>query len=223
MTKLIEQFDQSLMRQDWRTNYLRYRFGRLKHQYWLWNRKRSHAWIDTYDQAIITNCQPGNTVFFGSAGYYLRDIYPEIYVVEQHEVVSTFYPEAYVCERNQLATLPFRADNFAVVNNRADHWVDLEQLTEYIKQYTQVFNPSCRFFYSFRDTQMHVNRLTTDLVRHFTSWAHSLYDIGLTLVWSDLQFPAKAPGDQNENPDTTNGNIKFWFVYSGTPWKVINV
>lgn len=27
--------------------------------------------------------------------------------------------------------------------------------------------------------------------------------------------------DQLENPDTTNGNLKFWFVYKGDPWQPI--
>lgn len=215
------------MRQDWRTQYFRYRAGRLKHQYWLMNRKRDHAVIDSYDHKIIQNCQPGHSVFFASAGYYIRDIYPDVTVIEMHPVIKTFYPDAIICtDRSSLSTLDIRADNFAVVNNRADHWVTIEGLRQHLYNYTRIMNPGCRVFYSFRDTQIHVNRLTTDLRQHFLSWATDLADLGLQLVWHDIQFPARLPDhngwhDLAENPDTTNGNLKFWFVYRGDSWEVI--
>jgi len=228
MTRLVEFFDQATIKSDWRTQYIRYRLGRLKHQYWLINRKNpTEAVIDTYDYRILQNCQPGTTVFFASAGHYLRDVFPNIEVVEMHPVVKTFYPAAHICEQRQdLANLPFKADNFAVVNNRGDHWVDVQGLTEHIRHYTQAMNPGCRFFYSFRDTQIVVNRLTTDLVKHFINWALSLeHECGLTLVWFDIGFPRKqaihGQYDTLEMPDTTNGNLKFWFVYQGEPWPVI--
>lgn len=216
------------MRTDWFTQYFRYRAGRLKHQYWLWNRKRSsQAIIDDYDYKIVRNCQPGNTVWFASAGYYIQDIWPEVHVVEMHPVVKTFYPNAIICNhRSRLPeVLNVRADNFAVVNNRGDHWVTVDGLTQHLKHYTAIMNPGCRVFYSFRDTQIHVNRLTTSLHTHFLSWAQSLEHIGLSLVWHDIQFPQQQP-DHNgwypcrENPDTTNGNLKFWFVYQGQPWEI---
>lgn len=227
MPKLIEFFDQQPVKDDWRTQYIRYRLGRLKHQYWLWNRKNStQVLIDEYDYAILRNCQPGRTVFFASAGYYLKDIWPEIESVEMHPVVKTFYPDVHVCtQREQLKHLPWRADNFAVVNNRADHWVTVDGLTEHLRHYCSVMNPGCRVFYSFRDTQIHVNRLTTDMADLFLTWAQKLESIGLQLVWHDIKFDPKMPDkngyyDQKENPDTTNGNVKFWFVYKGIPWNV---
>lgn len=227
MPKIIESFDQSEIKSDWRTQYFRYRAGRLKHQYWLINRKRSSAIIDQYDQKIINNCQPGITVFFASAGYYIRDIYPDVKVVEMHPVVKTFYPDAIICrDRSQMAGLDLRADNFAVVNNRGDHWVTTEGLRQHLYNYTQIMNPGCRVFYSFRDTQIHVNRLTTNLARHFLGWAQGLSDIGLDLVWHDINFNPRRPDDNGwydlqENPDTTNGNLKFWFVYKGAPWQIV--
>jgi hypothetical protein len=226
MTKIIEDFGQAAIRTDWKTQYFRYRAGRLKHQYWLINRKRCHALIDSYDAMIIRNCQPGTTVFFGSAGYYLKDIYPEITVIEMHPVVKTFYPDAIICEnRAQLAGTGMRVDNFAVVNNRADHWVTVDGLTQHLACYTKIMNPGCRVFYSFRDTQIHVNRLTTDLRTHFLSWAQGLSHIGLDLVWHHIDIEPRV-SDSNgcwdllENPDTTNGNLKFWFVYRGLSWPI---
>lgn len=229
MTQLIEDFGQYTLRKDWRTQYFRYRAGRLKHQYWLDNRNRvDGAVIDSYDHAIIQNCQPGTTVFFGSAGYYIRDIFPDVEVIEMHPVVKTFYPDVHVCQdRQQLPDLvPFRADNFAVVNNRADHWVTVDGVTEHIRCYTNIMRPGCRFFYSFRDTQIHVNRLKVDLEHHFIAWAKSLEQLGLTLAWHSVDFEKKIPDENGyynmmENPDTTNGNLKFWFVYQGKPWEII--
>ena len=231
MTKIIEFFNQSTIRKDWKTQYIRYRLGRLKHQYWLWNRKNPNdAIIDSYDHCIIKNCQPGNTVFFGSAGYYIADIYPEVKVVEMHPVVKTFYPDVYICtDRTQLAqVLPFKADNFVVVNNRGDIWTELENVADHCRNYTAVMNPGCRFFYSFRDTQIvDLNRLTTDMEQHFLDWALELESkCNLKLVWHSINFSKKLPDhngyyDQLENPDTTNGNLKFWFVYKGKEWNPV--
>lgn len=228
MTKIIEFFNQSAIKDDWKTQYIRYRLGRLKHQYWLLNRKNpTGAVIDTYDYSIIRNCQPGNTVFFGSAGYYIKDIYPDVYVVEMHPVVKTFYPDVYICQdRKSLPDiLPVSADNFAVVNNRGDIWTEIENVTQHCVDYTRAMNPGCRFFYSFRDTQIvGLNRLTTDMEKFFYDWAIDLEKIcDLKLVWHNINFKKKIPDgngyyDQLENPDTTNGNLKFWFVYKGNAW-----
>jgi len=228
MVKIIEAFDQSTIKSDWKTQYIRYRIGRLKHQYWLWNRKYSdQVMIDEYDHKIISNCQPGTTAFFSCAGYYLKDIFPEIQVIEMYPIVKTFYPDVYICkDRSRLADeIPFKVDNFAVVNNRGDHWVTVDGLTEYFKNYAKIMNPGCRVFYSFRDTQIHVNRLTVDMEQHFLSWAQDLEKLGFSLVWSSVDFKKKEIDsngyyDALENPDTTNGNLKFWFVYQGNPWSV---
>lgn len=225
MPKLIEFFNEGVIKSDWRTQYIRYRLGRLKHQYWLWNRKnKDKALIDEYDYTILNNCKPGTTVFFASSGYYLKDIFPEIEVIEMCPVVKTFYPNVYICpNRESLSELPIRADNFAVVNNRGDHWVSDIGLVDHLLNYTKIMNPGCRVFYSFRDTQIQVNRLTIDLENYFLQWAKNLESIGLTLVWYSIDFNKKTPdsnGEYNvlENPDTTNGNLKFWFVYKGDTW-----
>lgn len=229
MTRIVEFFEHAQVRDDWKTKYIRYRIGRIKHQYWLWNRKRKNNYVvDEYDYKILKNCQPGRTVFFGSAGYYLKDIWPTITVVEQWPVVKTFYPDALICPigTSLASVLLDQCNNFAVVNNRSDHWVDLEGLTRHVQGYVSAMQPGCRFFYSFRDTQMHVNRLKVNMYQHFLNWAQSLKSLGLDLVWYDIQFP-KQVIDANgvypcsENPDTTNGNLKFWFVYQGQPWTII--
>ena len=209
-------------KQDWKTLYIRYRIGRLKHQYWMWNRKRTDKFlIDAYDKFILENCQSGTTVFFASSGYYLKDLYPEIEVIETHPVVKTFRSDVTICQREDLHTLPIRADNFAVVNNRGDQWYDLNDRNQMIREYTAIMNPGCQFFYSFRDTQIPIlNRLKVDMHRHFMTWAVGLEaSHNLKMIWSDIQFPPKQP-DHNgiystlENPDTTNGNIKFIFTYN---------
>jgi hypothetical protein len=231
MHKIIESFDQAELKHDWKTQYRRYRAGRLKHQYWLWNRKKTDsALIDQYDYAILKNCQPGHTVFFSSAGYYLKDIFPEITVVEQFPIVKTFYPDVLICQHrsNMSDVVTVKADNFAMVNNRAEMWTDVNGLTDHLTNYTSIMNPGCRVFYSFRDTQIYVNRLTTDMKSYFLQWAQDLESkLHLKLVWYDINFRQKnsdqiSKYDQTENPDTTNGNLKFWFVYQGEPWSIIN-
>jgi hypothetical protein len=229
MPNLSEFFYHSAFKSDWKTLYLRYRLGRLKHQYWLWNRKNfKQTLVDKYDWDILQNCQPGKTIFFGSAGYYLKDIYPEIEVIETHPIVKSFYPSVLICtDRSQLHQLNLLADNFAVVNNRGDHWVDIDGLSDHLFNYIKIMNVGCRVFYSFRDTQIHVNRLTVNLKQHFLKWARSLeLTHNLKLVWYDINFAKKQPDengyyDMLENPDTTNGNLKFWFVYQGAAWDII--
>lgn len=224
--KILEFFNQSTIKSDWKTQYIRYRLGRLKHQYWLWNRKRKKNFlVDSHDYFILKNCQPGTTAFFASSGYYLKQIWPEITVIEMHPVVASFYPEVIICaDRSELTTVcSNKFDNFAVVNNRADLWVDTEGLTQHLENYTKVMNLGCRFFYSFRDTQIIMNRLKTNMEKYFFDWACSLEKIlGLQLVWYDINFRKKNDQDNDtlENPDTTNGNLKFIFSYKGSPWTI---
>ena len=230
MAKLLEFFNQSNIKSDWKTQYIRYRLGRLKHQYWLWNRKNKAKFvIDEYDHAILKNCQDGKTVFFASSGYYLKDAWPEIEVIEMHPVVKTFYDNVKIVQnRAEIETvIGEKADNFAVVNNRGDLWVSLSGMSKHFDSYINAMKPACRFFYSFRDTQIIFNRLTVNIEDMFFEWAQSLEKThNLKLVWYSIQFPKKTPDgngfyDMSENPDTTNGNLKFWFVYDGHPWDVV--
>jgi len=225
--KLVEQIHQDEHKTDFRTRYMKYRAGRLKHQYWLWNRKRSSKLLDEYDAKILKNCKPGSIAFFSSAGYYLKDIWPHIDSIEMYPVVKEFCNNVILTDaRSSLPmVVPNKYDNFAVVNNRADHWVTIDGLTQHLKDYTKVLNPGARVFYSFRDTQIQYNRLIVDSVDYFRTWALGLESIGLTLVWSDINFKKKSKDgcgnyDPLENPDTTNGNLKFWFCYKGSAWVI---
>ena len=225
--RLVERIHPSEHKTDFRTRYIKYRAGRLKHQYWLWNRKRTDKVLDEYDAKILKNCKSGTTAFFASSGYYLKEMWPHIDSIEIHPVVKEFYPD--VILTNTRAELPLvvpnKYDNFAVVNNRGDHWVGIDGLTQHLLDYSKVLNPGARVFYSFRDTQIQYNRLTVDSVDYFLKWAKGLESIGLTLVWSDINFKKKVKDgnghyDAFENPDTSNGNLKFWFVYKGKPWDI---
>lgn len=226
--RLVEQIFVEDHNRDFRTRYTKYRAGRLKHQYWLWNRKQDQKKLDAYDASILRNCQPGKTAFFASAGYYLKDIWPDIDSIEMHPVVKEFYPNVILVENREHLDqqIPHTYDNFAVVNNRGDHWVSTDGLTTHLKNYCRILNPQARIFYSFRDTQIHYNRLRLDAVAYFLDWADSLKNLDLHLAWHDIQFPRKEKDgagnyDLWENPDTINGNLKFWFVYKGHPWNVI--
>ena len=232
MNREIEIITNNDLKQDWKTQYLKFRTGRLKHQYWLKNRKNKNvAIIDEYDNKVIKNCKAGDTVIYGSAGYYLKDIFTDmsIHVIESHEVVKTFYNDVYIIkDRKKLSTLfPNYADNFAVINNRSDHWVTKDGLTEHVNNYSKIFNKGCRFFYSIRDTQIQFNRLTNDIEDYFLTWATSLqHSHDLSIVWHEILLPRRKPSgdgsyDLSENPDTTNGNIKFWFSYKEDPWKIV--
>jgi hypothetical protein len=226
--KLVEKIYPQEHKTTFKTRYIKYRAGRLKHQYWLWNRKsKEKKLVDEYDALILKNCQPGKTAFFCSSGYYLKDIFGDIDSIEMHSVVKEFYPDVItVTNRDNLAeVVSYKFDNFAVVNNRGDHWVSTNGLTNHLINYCRILNPGARIFYSLRDTQIHYNRLVLDQEKYFLSWANGLKNIGLTLVWADIQFKKKEKDgngnyDRLENPDTTNGNLKFWFVYKGESWNI---
>jgi hypothetical protein len=226
--QLVEQIFVKDHKTDFKTRYIKYRAGRLKHQYWLWNRHRKDKIVDSYDAMILKNCCPGHIAFFSSAGYYLKDIWPAIDSIETHSVVKEFYPSTLLVSNRQNLSVELdrKYDNFAIVNNRADHWVNLDGLTQHLVNYTKVLNSGARLFYSFRDTQIQFNRLIVDHRAYFLNWAKSLAVVGLDLVWHDIKFAIKEKDNNGnydglENPDSVNGNLKFWFVYKGKVWNPI--
>lgn len=223
MQKLIEKFEDYAINSDHnpKTDYIRYRIGRLKHDLWLRNRKRHTVEIEPYDNFIVKNLQPGKTCVFGSAGYYLEDIVPELTVIEQWPIVKKFYPPAQiVSDRAEVHAINGAVfNNFVVINNRGDLLCDINSLDKHVENYVKAMRSGCLFFYSFRDTQIvDWNRLTVNHYDYFLSWGQSLADkFNLHMIWNDIQFADKpkinGQYDIMENPDTTNGNIKFVFQY----------
>jgi len=225
----VETFDQSEMKERDKHSYIRYRMGRLKHSTWLKNRKDpTQLTIDTHDKFIIDNIKSGKTCAFGSAGYYFDDLIPDLTVVEQWDIVQKFYPACYIIKDRSLLKSYFgrQFDNFIVVNNRGDMWVTPENLTLHCLNYSYTMNDGCLFFYSFRDTQINDwNRLTTDHYEYFYEWAISLKKTcNLNLIWHDIKFiddSYDTINNQLENPDTTNGNLKFVFQYKSNSHTII--
>ena len=138
--RLVEQIHLEEHKEDFKTQYIKYRAGRIKHQYWLWNRKKNNKFVDHYDAKIFCNCQLGNTAFFNSAGYYLKDIWPQIDSIDMYPVIKEFYSDVIIVKnkeelQNEIST---RYDNFAVVNNRSDHWVSVDGLTDHLENYCKI-------------------------------------------------------------------------------------
>ena len=222
MKKLIEHFSDYPMDENDQHNYKRYRMGRLKHQLWLHNRKHKQTIIDTHDKFMLDNLKQGKTCMFGSAGYYLENFIPDLVVVEQWPIVKKFYPKAQIVEdRSEIAKLNGRVfDNFIVVNNRGDIWCELSVVERHIASYLKAMKSGCLFFYSFRDTQIvDWNRLKEDHYEYFLQFGkHIQRTYDLNMIWHDIKFATKQKDgagnyDIMENPDTTNGNIKFVFEY----------
>ena len=191
--------DKKNQKMDFKTRYIKFRLGRIKHQLWLNNRKSEHKVLYEEDKKILDKCQNGTTAIFDSAGYYIKDLFPShnIDVIESNPVVQAFYPDCIICERKDLVNLDKAYDNFIVTNARSDHWVD-----------------------SFRDTQMlGFNRLKINMEKFFLDWANNLHQThGLKLIDHNIMFPKKikyadSGFNLEENPDTTNGNIKFAFIF----------
>ena len=230
MKKLIEHFSDYPMISNDKHDYIRYSMGRIKHQLWIKNRKNKHEIIiDTHDKFILDNLKPGKTCVFGSAGYYLEELVENLTIVEQWPIVKKFYPNAQIIEdRSEIAKVNGRIfDNFVVVNNRGDAMCELSVVENYISKYVQTMKPGCLFFYSFRDTQIvGWNRLTKDHRNYFLNFAkHIENTYSLNLVWHDIKFAIKEKDgagnyDILENPDTTNGNIKYLFEYKSKTKKI---
>jgi len=230
--KLIECFDDYPMingkDEITRHNYIRYRLGRLKHEFWLKNRKnKKKIYVEEYDWFILNNLKSGNTCMFGSAGYYLEELIENLTVVETWNVVKGFYPKAHIVKhRRELEKLfPEKFDNFVVNNNRGDHWT-VNAPTEHMIEYIKTMNDGALLFYSFRDTQTIFNRFVNQY-EHFLNWAKSLEKIcDLHLIWHDIKFAEKQKisddieFDIMENPDTSNGNLKFVFQYNRNDYKL---
>jgi len=238
--KLIEHFNDYDMVSTDNTivnkhNYLRFRFGRLKHNFWLKSRKSNDTiYIDAYDNFILQNLKPGKTCYFGSSGYYLDGAIDDLTVIEQHPVVKTFYPDAVIVKnRGEIGKLyPNVFDNFVVVNNRGDIWtslydspdagfdLDKPSIEDHVRNYIKSMKDGCVFFYSFRDTQIvNWNRISTNHYDYFYNFALYLKKYGLNLLWHNIKFAEKHKQpdesyDILENPDTLNGNIKLIFQYN---------
>lgn len=221
--KPIEFHIAEFKKNDFKTNYIRYRVGRIKHELWLMNRKNKEKILYDDDKRILKNCQQGKTLFFDSAGYYIKDLYPklDIDVVESKEIVKDFYPNCIIMKREDLPLSKKKYDNVVITNSRGDAWVNLDKLSKYFTIYSSVMNHGCKFFYSFRDTQtLGFNRLKVDMENYFLDWAKSLISTHqLALIDHDIQFPKKVNlngrYDLTENPDVINGNIKLSFIYQG--------
>lgn len=196
---------------DKKTAYLRYRVGKIKHELWLKSRKSNKVYLTLYDNYILGKLQPGATAIFGSAGYFLEDCVEDLTVIESQEIVKSFYPKAVIVkDRQEIGTLfPNKFNNFIVTNNRSDLWVDTNGLCSYIEQYKKSMQQDCLFFYSLRDTQFTPwNRLKINHYEMFVGVAKEIEKLGFKCLESQMDF---ADGDGNENPDTTNGNIKYLF------------
>lgn len=197
-----------------RINYIRYRVGNIKHKLWLKSRKDNNTvYIDSYDNYILENIQPGKTGIYGNAGYYLENLIDNLTVFENKEIVKTFYPKAIIVkQRKEIGEkFPKHFDNFIVTNHRGDLWVSRQELIDtHIKDYATAMSKGCLFFYTLRDTQITPwNRLKENHYNYFLKLAKDIESqLGFQCLHTNIDF---ANGNGNESPDTTNGNIKFLF------------
>ena len=145
--------------------------------------------------------------------------------------VKKFYPKAQIVDdRSEIAKQNGRVfDNFVVVNNRGDIWCELSVVEKHIASYVKSMKPGCLFFYSFRDTQIvDWNRLKQDHTEYFYNFAIDIEKkYNLNLLWHDIKFAIKEKDgagnyDIWENPDTTNGNIKYVFQYKTKTKKIVH-
>jgi len=210
--KTIKHYDDiKPVKNNWKLDYIKYRANKHKHELWLKSRKSDFVYMTAYDKFILDNLQEGQTGTFGSTYYHLEDCIENLTVIEQKPIVKKFYPKATIVkEREDIGRLfPKKFNNFIVTFNRSDHWHDHKGIVGHVKKYQEAMAPGCLFFYSLRDTMWSPwNRLKINHYKFFVDLAKQIEQIGFKCKQSQINF---ANGDGNENPDTTDGNIKFMF------------
>lgn len=205
--------DLTLKKNNKKIQYIRYRVGNIKHDLWLKSRKsEKNVYIDRYDEFILENLNTGKTAIFGNAGYYLEDCIKDLTVLDTNPIVKDIYPKAIIVkDRAEIGEIFFKQfDNFIVTNRRSDLWVNLQGLISHMTHYRKSMKQGCNFFYTFRDTQITPwNRLKENHYEYFLNFAKTIEQtLSVKCLHSTIDF---ANGDGNENPDTTNGNIKYLF------------
>ena len=217
--KVIGNFDDSKLRDNFKTNYIRWRFSKAKHNYYVKNRRSNNIVLDNYDKYIVENLKPGKTFTYDSAGYYLDPVVDNLTVIELVPIVSIWYPRVVIeTDRGSVDHLYNQADNFIIINTVRLRWKTFNEYTEYWKYQSRFFKPGAHIFFSFRDIFIFHNRLKYKFSDLLGSWLNSMEDNGFKLI--NLSHTLINTTDQmqdythlQEIDDLINGNVKIHWEY----------
>lgn len=219
MPKVIGKYADAILRNDFRTAYTRWKFSKPKHNYYVRNRHSDTIILDEYDKYIVDNLNPGHTITYDGAGYYLSPAVENLTVVELVPLVLKWYPTAIIdTGKDSVEHLYGTADNFIVNNTIRLRWKTFDEYTEYWKFQTRFFKPGTRVFFSFRDIFIFHNRLKYNFSSLLQAWLLSMEFIGFKLIYYryDKIRIDDALSDYTTLPevdDMINGNVKIHWEY----------
>lgn len=219
MQKLINHYSDATRKDTWRNQYVAFRAEHPKHMYYLANRRQSEVCLDLYDKYILENLNPGTTMAFDVAGYYLVDVVPNLIVVERMEIAKSWYPSCLVTtDPASLTQFHGKVNNFIVNNSLMLKWKTLDQWTSWWLHNSVLLAPGAQIFCAFRDNRIMRNRLTVNFRRALAHWLGYMERQGFRII--DYSYDPCNVGDDvtdyrsaTEIADTTNGNVKIHWQY----------
>jgi hypothetical protein len=222
MPKVIDCYADGPWVDSYRNNYIKWKFGKPKHRYYVNNRRATVKKFDPWDQYVVDHCGTGHTIAWDSAGYYLDGIIPNLTVVDLEPVVQSWYPQARIyTDEGTVEDLYHSADNFMINNTVRLRWRTFDYLTNFWQNTARFFRPECQVFFSFRDIFIFHNRLKYHFSDLLEQWIDRMTPLGFDPVrvsyekipvTSDITEIAQVP----EIDDMVNGNIKIHWQYRCT-------
>lgn len=219
MQKVISRYSDANFHSTFRNLYIKWKFGKPKHKYYVHNRKSKDKILDYYDKYILDNIQPGVTIAFDCAGYYLDGIVDNLIVVDLDPIVKVWYPNAVIYDNNHAVTHLYNtADNFIVNNTIKLRWKTFDEFSEFWKTSRQFLRHESQIFFSFRDIFIFHNRLKFKFSDLLSNWLCEMQQYGFDVnqytydklpVTEHMTDLEKIP----EIEDMNNGNVKIHWTY----------
>lgn len=219
MQKVIRNYIEGGFRESFRNLYTKWKFGKPKHNYYVQGRRSQTPVLDSYDYYIINNLQPGRTITYDTAGYYLDSVIDDLVVIELNPIVLRWYPKA-IINTGPLVLEPYygTADNFIVNNTIKLRWKTFEDYTKFWLAQQVFFKPGTQIFFSFRDIFIFHNRLKYKFSDLLSTWLSSMEQHGFKLInlTHDIIPITEHMDNLDDMPEITdmvNGNIKIHWRY----------
>lgn len=219
MQKVIDRYSDATFINTYRNRYTRWKFGKPKHNYYVRNRRSATKILDYYDQYLLENLKPGNTIAFDCAGYYLDEFVDNLTVVDLDPIVLSWFPTATIyTSEDAVKDLYNTADNFIVNNTIRLRWKTFEEHANFWKDTRKFLRDGCNIFFSYRDIFIFHNRLKYNFSDLLKTWLTEMEDYGFYVkqytydpieITADMRELEQIP----EIKDMINGNVKIHWEY----------
>ena len=219
MQKIISRYKDATFIESFRNRYCVWKFGKPKHNYYVQSRQKKVLILDEYDEYIINNLNPGRTITYDVAGYYLDGAIDNLTVIELNPIVLRWYPSAIIDRgEDSVGHLYNQADNFIINNTIKLRWKTFDEYTAYWEYQSRFFKSGTQIFFSFRDIFIFHNRLKFNFSELLRQWIDHMESKGFQLIrlQHDLISIDDSLNDITKLPeisDMMNGNVKIHWRY----------